>query len=54
MDWSDLAQDRDNQLALYNMVMNLGFLTHNFLTNEELLASQELRSMELKEFIHQK
>jgi len=54
MDWSDLAQDRDSWLAVYNMVTNLGFLTHSFLTSEELLASQGLCSMELKEFIHQK
>ena len=33
MDWSDLAQDTDNWLALYNMVMNLGFFTYNFLTS---------------------
>jgi len=54
MGWSDLAQDRDNWLVRYNMVMNLGFLTYNFLPSEELLASQGLCSMELKEFVHQK
>jgi hypothetical protein len=31
MDWIDLAQDRDQWLALVNMVMNLGF--HKILGN---------------------
>jgi hypothetical protein len=43
MDWTDLAQDKENWQALVNMAVNLGFykLCGISLLAEELLASQE-------------
>jgi hypothetical protein len=50
MDWIDLAQDRDQWMALVNTVMNLRFhkMLGHFLVAARLAASQEgLSSMEL-------
>jgi hypothetical protein len=55
MDWTDLAQDRDQCRALVNTVKNLRFpkMSGNSSLAERLVASQErLNYMELVEFVY--